>query len=337
MKMEKPTDKQISDVLAGMGTPEDGKRVARWFATEEGSAYLSAAFDRDAAAIPPGDAELFVNHPVPSAEMWAEIRRQMHKARMRRFMFRAAAVLLPLVLVLGIYFQLDSRVDLFGDAGYEDVYVPRGERLQLMFQDGTKAYVNSDSRLRYPKRFGLGSRDVELQGEAYFVVAKNAHRPFVVKLDGLSVQVVGTQFNVQAYPEEKNIVVCLDEGKINMLLPDAQLPVQPGQRAVYNKASGRCTVTEYRDVALASTWKQNVITFKDAPLAEVVSKLQRWYNVTFIVDRHVPAGLLITLVSGQTILEKVLQDLEKIVPLTFCYDEVKRTVKVDYNPDNRSH
>ena len=93
----------------------------------------------------------------------------------------------------------------------------------------------------------------------------------------------------------------------------------------------------YPDVALASTWKQNVITFKNACLADVVTKLQRWYNVEFIVADDVPSDLLITLVSGQTILEKVLKDLEKIAPLTFYYDELERTVKVDYNPDYLLH
>ena len=159
----------------------------------------------------------------------------------------------------------------------------------------------------------------------------------MVRLDGLSAQVVGTSFNVQAYPEDKSIVVCLDEGKINMLLPEGRLPVKPGQRAVYDKASRRCTVAGYSDVALASTWKQNVITFKNACLADVVTKLQRWYNVEFIVADDVPSDLLITLVSGQTILEKVLKDLEKIAPLTFYYDELERTVKVDYNPDYLLH
>lgn len=334
--MEKPTDKQIADVLAGMATAEDARLVACWFATPDGQEYLSASFDRDAASISDADADLLVGHQVPSAEMWNEIRHQMRKYRIHRMAFRAAAVLLPLVLLLGIYFQLDSRVDLFGNAGYEDVYVPKGERLQLMFQDGTKAYVNSDTRLHYPKKFGLGSRRVELQGEAYFEVAKNSHRSFIVRVDnGLSVQVVGTKFNVQAYPDDKAIVVCLDEGKINMLLPDGKQPVSPGQRAVYDKASRRCTVAGYQDTALASTWKKNVITFKDARFADVMARLQRWYDVRFVLADGIPSDLLITLTSGQTTLEKVLQDLEKIAPLTFEYDEVKRVVTVSYNPDYR--
>ena len=90
--------------------------------------------------------------------------------------------------------------------------------LQMMFQDGTRAYINSDSRLKYPKKFELSSREVYLEGEAYFVVSKNSHRPFSLSiLTGLCVHVLGTWFECQAYPENKD-GICLDEGRVNLTL-----------------------------------------------------------------------------------------------------------------------
>ena len=83
------------------------------------------------------------------------------------------AVLIPFVVLAGLVVQLDKRVDLFGGSGYEEIYVAKGERLQMMFQDGTRVYINSDSRLKYPKKFALSSREVYLEGEAYFEVAKD--------------------------------------------------------------------------------------------------------------------------------------------------------------------
>ena len=168
--MDRPTDKQIADVLAGLASAEEAKRVAQWFATDAGSAYLSEAFDLDMKSIRPGDEDLYVPHAIPSEEVWRRIKKQIRRYRVHRMLFRVAAVVLPFVLLLGLYYQVDSRVELFGDTGYEEVYVPKGERLQMMFQDGTKVYLNSDTRLRYPKKFGLDSREVELSGEAYFVV-----------------------------------------------------------------------------------------------------------------------------------------------------------------------
>lgn len=327
--MNRPTDEQIANVLAGLASPDEARQVARWFATDEGSAYLSAAFERDALAIREGDEELYVPRPIPSEEMWISIRKQIRRYRVRQWIFRAAAVLVPFLLLAGLYYQLDTRVDLFGTAGYEEVYVPKGERLQMMFQDGTVVYVNSDTRLRYPKQFGLDVREVELSGEAYFKVAKNEKRPFVVHLDGPSIQVTGTAFDVQNYPDCNEITVCLDEGKINMRLVSArEVPVLPGQQVVYDKVSDECRVFTDKDIRYESMWKQNVIAFKDAPLSEVLTKLHRWYNVAFEVEGQVPEDLLITLTSDQTILENVLRDLQKITPLTFDYNVKSKQVKV---------
>ena len=167
--MDRPTDKQIADVLAGIASVEEAKMVARWFATEAGSAYLASAFDRDAKTIGMGDEELYVPHTIPSEEVWTRIQKQIRRYRLRRILFRAAVVVIPLLLLAGMYKQLDERVSLFGETKYEEVYVPKGERMQIMFQDGSKVYINSDTYLRYPEKFGMKSREVELSGEAYFV------------------------------------------------------------------------------------------------------------------------------------------------------------------------
>lgn len=329
--MNRPTDKQIDDVLAGVASAEEARQVARWLATEEGSKYIASAFDRDAQAIAqtinPGDEELYVPHPIPSEEVWVRIRKQLLRYRLRRVMFRVAVVLIPVLVLVGLYTRLESRVDLFGDVDYEEVYVPKGERLQMMFQDGTKVYINSDTRLRYPKKFGLDSRNVELSGEAYFVVAKNKKRPFVVQLDGPSIHVVGTSFNVQDYPEDDKITVSLDEGKINMhFVSDKEIPLSAGQQAVYDRKHDTCQVLSSSNIQYFSLWKQNIISFKDLSLSEVIVKLQRWYNVEFKVEGKIPDDLLITLTSNQTILENVLRDLEKITPLTFDYDVKSKIV-----------
>lgn len=311
--MERPTDKQIEDVLAGLASEEDARLVAKWFATDEGTAYVAEAFERDARTVRPGDEDLYVPHVIPSGEVWRRIRTQIRRARIRRVMFRAAAVLIPVLLLAGLFYRLDRQVDLFGNAGYEEIYVPKGERLQMMFQDGTKVYINSDTHLRFPKRFGLDSREVELSGEAYFKVSPNSNRPFIVHLDGPSIRVIGTAFDVQNYPDCNKIKVCLDEGQIKMrLLSDKEVPVMPGQQVVYDKMDDECRVLTGEDMRYESMWKQNVIAFKDAPLSEVVVKLHRWYNVDFEIEGEMPHDLLITLTSGQTILENVLRDLQKV-------------------------
>lgn len=327
--MNRPSDNQIEKVLAGLATPEEAREVAKWFATDEGSAYISNNFDADINFIPLEDADLLIDHSVPSDKMFQKINARIRSKLIRRWTFRAAAVLLPLVLILGLYLHLNTRVDIFGAGEYAEIYVPKGERMQMIFQDGTKVYINSDSYMRYPRKFGISERTVELKGEAYFVVAKNKNRPFVVNLNGPSIRVLGTSFNVEAYPENDDIKVNLDEGRINLkLLSDVEVPVSPGECVVYNKNTKSYRVNRNTDTGASSVWKSNVISFKDTPLDEVFSRLSRWYNVDFEVEDDIPSDLHITLVSRHTLIEKVLEDLVKISPLFFRYDEQSAKVYV---------
>jgi len=327
--MNRPTDKQIEEVLAGIASPEDAKYVAEWFATEEGSDYLEAAMTRDSGLIKNEFADLYVDHDIPSKKILEQIRKNIRIKKLKRICFRVAAVLIPVVLIVGLYMQLNSKVDLFGTSEYEEVVVDKGERIQIMFQDGTKVYINSDSKLRYPKKFALNTREVYLEGEAYFVVAKNKNRPFIVNLSGPAIHVLGTSFNVQDYPENKDIVVCLDEGNINLTLPtEKKYPVKPGERLVYNKDNQQCTISKMNDMRRLSMWKQNVIVFKDTPLSEVIKILNRWYNVEFKVEDENVLKYVYTLTSDNTLLEKVLMDLEKIAPVKFEYNEDKKEVIV---------
>ena len=137
--MNRPTDKQIEEVLAGIASPEDAKYVAEWFATEEGSDYLEAAMTQDSELIKNEFADLYVDHDIPSKKILEQIRKNIRIKKLKRICFRVAAVLIPVVLIVGLYMQLNSKVDLFGTSEYEEVVVDKGERIQIMFQDGTKA------------------------------------------------------------------------------------------------------------------------------------------------------------------------------------------------------
>lgn len=109
---------------------------------------------------------------------------------------------------------LANRTGIFSEPEYADINVPYGEQIRVILQDGSIVHLNSDSRLRYPKQFGLFNRTVELWGEGYFNVAKDENRPFKVDLQGVEVRVTGTKFNVKAYSAEPNIWITLDEGGI---------------------------------------------------------------------------------------------------------------------------
>ena len=209
----------------------------------------------------------------------------MHKIRIRRFWnytFKIAAVLIPLALIIGIYMDLNSRVDLFASSGYEEVTVPKGERLQLMFQDGSKVYLNSDSHIRYPKKFGLSERKVELSGEGWFEVAKLKDRPFIVKLNELDIQVLGTTFNVNAYKEDPNISIALNTGIIKLTgYTFKPLNLKPGDKAVYDKASGSCmSYLKIRNIQLGYTLPKNILSYFNVSKLRIYASLENFFTFT---------------------------------------------------------
>ena len=276
-----------------VGITQD-KQGFLWFATEEGNTYLDAVMIREAECLNAETAEIYVDHIIPSEKMYHQIQKNISRKQIKRICFRVAAILIPVIFLVGLYLQINSRVDLFGTTEYEEIRVAKGERIQMMFQDGTRVYINSDSWLKYPKKFGLGKREVFLVGEAYFVVAKNKKRPFIVNLNGPSVHVL-----------------------------------------IYNKESELCRIIKNDHSKQVSMWKDNVISFKDTPLTEVVKVLNRWYNVNFKIEDEQASKYVYTLTSDNTILEKVLQDLEKIAPVKFEYDEVRKEVTVRMKQDGK--
>lgn len=317
-RLHRPAEETIGKALNGLASQEEAAQVAAWLATPEGQLCLSQRMENDLAQLPDGCAALAVDHDIPSEPMYNRITRRIRAKQVRRISFRAAAVLLPLLLIGGIAARLNSRVSLFAADRYEEVYIPKGERVQFMFQDGSKAYINADSRIRYPRRFGLGNRKIFLEGEAYFVVAPNPQRPFIVEMEKTSIRVLGTSFNVAAYPEEACIYVSLDEGRISMASAAKKNSyLHPGQKLIYNKHTDSCTIISAADTKSASLWKNDVITFKNASLQEVVKALNRWYNVPFAVEDPRANAYSYTFTSENTLLEKVLLDLEKIAPVRF--------------------
>ena len=287
----------IEKTLNNEATSEESCEVVRWFKTPEGQAWLAERIDQDEKTI----------HM-----------RQLRRQKIRRFIAYAAAVFIPIALIIGLFIRINSQVDLLADGGYDEVYVPNGERMQLLFQDGSKVHLNSGSRIRYPKKFGLSERKVYLEGEAWFEVAKNKNRPFIVDLSYMDIKVLGTTFDVKAYPEEEAIFVALETGSIELKSRSFKsYQLRPGEKAVYNKASGRCEVLRSHDVKMYSAWRRNVLVFKSAPLSDVMKTLARTYDISFDVKDSAALRYTYTITTDSVNLTTVLKELEKITPVLF--------------------
>lgn len=155
-----------------------------------------------------------------------------------------------------------------------------GMEYTLTLSDGTKVYLNAESKINFPASFKGNQRMVELSGEAYFEVAKDFKHPFIVKMQDLSVQVLGTSFNVRAYEEEKEIMTTLTEGKVQVFDGQKFENINPGEQVVYTKATREMVVKQV-DVSFYSAWREGKFVFKNERLEDIMTVLARWYGVKY--------------------------------------------------------
>jgi ferric-dicitrate binding protein FerR (iron transport regulator) len=159
-----------------------------------------------------------------------------------------------------------------------------GQKMTIVFPDGTLVKLNSESTISYPEEFSKECREVTLIGEAYFDVAHYDDWPFVVKSEGAETMVRGTEFNVTAYPEAENSIIALVSGSVHVRTQGKQsVMLEPMQMATVKKRQQDLMVSDF-DLLQVTGWKDNVIVFKKATFSEIQSTLERWYGVKFIYD-----------------------------------------------------
>ena len=250
--------------------------------------------------------------------IFSRIEGQIRAKRNRQITYRVAAIVLPVCIFLGAFFYINNQIGVIGKTEYASFYVPKGEKTRLFFQDGTEIFLNADTYIRYPKKFGLKSREIYLDGEAYFKVAKKAFRPFVVHLDKNSIKVLGTSFNVTAYKSDDKIDITLDDGKINFRTMQNSYTLQPGQKLQLDKASGQLLLKKVEKSTDESLWRYDVLKFDDTPLNDILLQLNRRFDIDFTVQTSKLLNYSFTLTTTQnSSLENILREFERIGPIRF--------------------
>lgn len=167
--------------------------------------------------------------------------------------------------------------------------VPYGKNSSLKLPDGTKAYLNAGSRLVYPNFFSGKKREVYLIGEGFFEVAHDEKMPFVVQTSDLNVEVLGTKFNISAYPADNTVETVLAEGKVKLTQSgglfnfDREYILDINQLAVYNRTSSKVQINQV-DVLNYISWHEGYLNFESSDLSRIVKKLERYYNINIILD-----------------------------------------------------
>jgi ferric-dicitrate binding protein FerR (iron transport regulator) len=316
----------LQKVIEGKSSKEDARQSVEWVSsTVEGQQALSEMIDHDA-SLPEDELLNDQMSPVQSKMIFSNINRQIKRKHIRKIMLTVAAIVFPLVLLFGWVVYTNPDASLLGTPSYAQIYVPRGENAHILFQDGSEAFLNADTRLQYPKQFGFFKRQVYIEGEAYFKISPAKKRPFIVHAGNACVKVLGTSFNVKAYENDEEIQVVLDQGKIEFNTDSNRYMLLPGQQLIYNKISGKSAIQYLPKSTNISLWKNNIIYFHDAPLAEVLRTLERSYDVTFEIKNPKALQYSYTITTNQTTITEVLGELQKISPIKFTFREDKIVV-----------
>lgn len=197
------------------------------------------------------------------------------------------------------------------------VAVEKGQKAKITLPDGTSVWMNSGSKISYGKRFNQSERIVNLEGEAFFDVAKRKDAPFIVKSGEFSVEALGTAFDVKAYPDEDLISAVLVRGKIEVGDDRNKIRLIPNQRVVYDKSVRSMQKTEIDEPKLYTGWMNNQLVFESEPFENIATVLERNYNIRFKFDSEALKKYRFTGTIANTSLESLLQIFSMTSPFSY--------------------
>lgn len=215
------------------------------------------------------------------------------------------------------YVPGDSGSILKQEIVYNTIVVPRGGEYKLELADGTLVWLNSDSELRYPVKFAGSQRDVWLKGEGYFEVSKNPEKPFRVVVDDMIVKVLGTSFNINAYKDRGNILTTLVSGKVDIqdMSGKSLVVMSPNQQVDFRH--GKISVQEV-DVTRFVSWIDGKFYFNDMTLENIMSQLQRWYDIeVFFVDEELKSYPFTGVIRRDFTAGQIFEIIEKTTRVKF--------------------
>lgn len=219
---------------------------------------------------------------------------------------------------------------------YNTLSVPYGKRFELLLSDGTNVHLNAGTSLRYPVKFIEGKdRRVFLEhGEAYFSVTKDVNHPFIVSKNSLDVRVLGTEFNISAYPEDENIKTVLVEGAVsiynNDLIYDYEKAtnLEPGLLGVWNKENYHVRV-ENVDVNMYTAWRTGKLILKEVSFKDMLKKIERQYDVTFINNKGSLNSRLFTARFDIEDINLVMRNLSEYASFDYVIDSENNKITIN--------
>lgn len=254
------------------------------------------------------------------------IHRKIDKQNQKKFAFpswlkNAAAIALVLITTGSIFYAIRSNKS--EPTYYSSVEAMRGQKSNITLPDGTKVILNSESTLKYNTDFYQKSREIALDGEAFFEVAKNTNLPFVVEVGNLSIKAVGTAFNVRAYSNENIVSTTLTEGKVSVKTPYETMDLIPNERMEFSRDEKKLEKIQLENAKLSLGWLNDQLSFENTTLAVVASNLSRIYNVEIELSSESIKQQRFTGIISNNSLQSVLRILSLTSPIRYTIKDNK--------------
>lgn len=256
----------------------------------------------------------------------------------RRVWLILSAIAASLIIIIGIaLLPFEKQPPANGNKNM--VATKKGSKSTIVLPDGSRVWINNDTKITYDKSFGDGSREVNLVGEAYFDVVKDATRPFIVHTTTLDVKVKGTAFNVRAYPNEKNTQTTLLRGSVEVVLNKEvgkRITLKPNEKIIVqnNYAEPSLSTISRPGILISSIqgnladssaietqWLKNRLAFEGDRLEDVAITLERWYNIKVVIASRALRNRKVSGVFEDRSLNNVIEALSLAVGFTYTIDQ----------------
>ena len=205
---------------------------------------------------------------------------------------------------------------------------PKGRKSTVMLLDGTKVNLNSESHIKYEEDIEKGTREVYLKGEAFFDVAKDSSRPFIVHSGDLSTTALGTSFNVNAYDEKGTLKIYLVTGEVEVknIRNNESLVLEPGFGVIFKSKDNKLIKTRL-DFKEELAWKRGSIIFKNSDLSDITSQLERWYGVDFVIKGKPENAWSVNGEFRNETLKNILNSIQDTTPFEYVLKDDVVTIR----------
>lgn len=265
------------------------------------------------------------------SKMFRHILSQTNKKKKNiHFTLSIAATVITLI-ALGGWLTYGSLFSSVNAQNNFVVCVEKGQKANIILPDGTKVYLNSNTELIYNLDTHAQERNISLKGEAYFDVAKDHQRPFIVNTSSMRIKALGTVFNVRAYEEDCEMETALIEGAVEVDTKDNKRILTPNQKLICNRHTHQIELKEFEDIDNLIAWKNDAFYFADDSFEDIARMLNRQYNVNIVFQDEELKQMSFSGTVSNTSLESILQLFTLTSPLAYHMEDTTVVLKIDKN------